>query len=143
MTVYANDKDSLKKAVDSKADIIIVTGKYAKNLKGLKAMKKARPAALAAAFTAIAAAVPTVIATLATAPETAGISFFIGVPAIAAEATVVSAELCVGIGVAVSLIILAATISVATLKALNKDYDVEIGADGKGGMKAILTKNKE
>jgi hypothetical protein len=143
MTVYANDKDSLKKAVDSKADVIIVTGEYVKKLKGLKAMKKARPKAVAAALVAIAAAVPTAIVILATAPETAGFSIVAGTPVIVAEATVVSAELCVGIGVAVSLIILAATISIATFKALNNDYDVEIGADGKGGMKAKFTRNKK
>ena len=143
MTVYADDKDSLKKAVESKADEIIVTGKYAKKLKRVKAMKKATPAALAVAAGAIAAAVPTVIAILATAPETGGISFLLGVPAIASEVTIITTELSVGSGVAISMIVLAASIGVSILIALFRDYDVEFSGDGKGGIKAKFTKSSK
>ena len=140
MAVYVTDKDSLKKAMDSKADEIIVTGKLASKLKKAKALKKATPAALAVAGGAIAAAVPTIIAAMATAPATAGVSYFIAMPAVAAEAATVSASLSVSTGVAVSIIILAATIGVGTLIALFRDYDVEFGGDGKGGLHASFKK---
>lgn len=142
MAVCVTDKDSLKKAVDSKENEIIVTGKLAKKLKTAKAMKKATPAALAVAGGAIAAAVPTVIATMASGPATGGVAYFIGVPAIAAEAATVSASLSVSTGVAVSIIILAATIGVGTLIALFREYDVEFGGDGKGGIRASFKKRK-
>lgn len=126
MVVYATDKQSLKKAFDSKADEIIVTGKLAKKLKKVQALKKASPAALAIAGGAIAAAVPTIIAATATAPATAGTSYLLALPAIAAETTAVATTLSVSTSVAVSIIILAASIGVSLLISLFKDYCPEV-----------------
>ena len=130
MTMYATDKQSLQKAYDSKADEIIITGKLAKKFKKASSLKKVTPAALALAGGTIAALIPTIIAATATAPASAGISYFIAIPAIAAEAGTVATTLSVSTAEAIGIIMLASSISLTLLISISKGYDIEIGALG-------------
>ncbi|MBR4570096.1 MAG: hypothetical protein IKO19_05450 [Candidatus Riflebacteria bacterium] len=128
MAVYVTDKKALKHAYDSKAEEIIITGKLAKKFYKARSLKKASPAAWKIIGASLAVAVPIVVAAIAAAPAGGA---FITIPAVLTEAGVIATALSVETAVAISIIILAATIGTALLIGLLKNYDIEFDVKAK------------
>lgn len=112
MQVTVQTKNDLKKAIENKADTIIITGSLADDvIKGQKLAKLDKIALASLGFTASAIA-----AAVATAPVTGGASIAVAVP--------VAATLAAMTGLEIATIIFICVMGVSVLWAFYKEYDI-------------------
>jgi len=131
MAVYAQNQEELKQYIEKKESEIIVDGKLAKQLKKCETLKTATPAKIAIltssvcrvkGYTAI------IMMPGCTTPEPPYPIFdskFIVAPIIVTEARKISSKLGIGINSAITMLILASSLEVATVVSLFKDYETK------------------
>jgi len=139
--VYAKTKTELKEYIKNKEPEIIVEGKLAKQLKKCEPLKNATPAKIAALSASVGAVGATIAAMIITGGPTIGISYFVGAPAIVAEAGIIGSTFGVGTVTAITMLILASSISVGVLVSIFKDYDTEF--EGNIGHVCLKLKRKK
>lgn len=140
--VYAKSKEELKEYIERKEPEIIVEGKLAKQLKKCESLKKATPAKIAILTASVGVVGATIAAMIIAGGPTVGISYFLGTPAIVAEAGIIGSSFGIGTFAAITMLILASSLSVAVLVSVFNDYDTEFEGDV-GPMRLKLKRKKE